>query len=71
MREEELEDKIELLKCPKCGGLLIRVNEVKENQIVNCKWMCISSSCRKGLDFDTYYGCTQKDIDNNLKKEQK
>jgi len=70
-QEEESEDEIELLKCPKCGGLLIRVNEVKENQIVNCKWMCISPSCRKGLYFDTYYGYTQEDIDNNLKDGKK
>lgn len=68
---EEADDDFKLLKCPKCGGLLIRVNEVKENQIVTCKWMCISPSCRKGLYFDTYYGNTQEGIDNNLKDEKK
>lgn len=61
-----MSDEFNLLICPKCGGFLIRVNEVKEGQIVDCKWSCINPSCRKGLEFDTYYGYTQEDIDNQL-----
>jgi hypothetical protein len=67
MIEEETEEK-ELLKCPKCGSWLIRVSEVKENHLVDCKWMCINPTCRKGNEFDTYYGYTQEDIDNQVKK---
>jgi hypothetical protein len=67
--KEEMEEK-ELLVCPKCGSLLIRVNEVKENHLVNCKWMCINPICRKGLEFDTYYGYTQEDINNQAGKSK-
>jgi hypothetical protein len=56
------------LKCPVCGFSLIHVNEVKEGQMVDCKWMCITPSCREGLEFPTYYGYTQEDIDNQVKK---
>lgn len=56
-----------LLKCPKCGSLLIRVNEEKEGQRIDCKWMCINRTCRTGLEFDTYYGYTQKDINAQVK----
>jgi hypothetical protein len=53
--------------CPKCGELLIRVNEVKEGHHVDCKWLCINPVCRKGLDFDAfYYGYTQEDINNQV-----
>jgi hypothetical protein len=54
-----------LLKCPKCDSFLIRVNEEKEGRRVDCKWMCINPTCRTGLVFDTYYGYTQKDINQN------
>lgn len=66
MTEKENEE-IKLLNCPKCGSLLIRVNEVKEGQQVDCKWMCINPTCRKGMEFDTYYGYTQEDINNQVK----
>jgi len=61
------EEETKLLMCPKCGSLLIRVNEEKEHQRVDCKWMCITQDCRKGLEFPVYYGYTQKDIDNQVK----
>jgi hypothetical protein len=54
-----------LLKCPKCHELLIRVNEEKECQRVDCKWMCINRTCRVGMEFPVYYGYTQKDINQN------
>lgn len=60
-------EKIKQLICPKCGSLLIRVNEEKEHQRVDCKWMCISPTCRTGMAFDTYYGYTQKDINAQVK----
>ena len=60
-------EEITLLKCPKCGELLIRINEIKEGQKVDCKWMCINQACRgENLEFPTYYGYTQKDLDNQL-----
>jgi hypothetical protein len=55
-------EEVKQLNCPKCGELLIRVNEVKENHQVNCKWMCINPICRKGLEFPVYYGYTQEDM---------
>jgi hypothetical protein len=59
------EKEVKQLTCPKCGGLLIRVNEEKEGHRVDCKWACINPAHRKGLEFDAfYYGYTQKDIDN-------
>lgn len=61
------EQEKELLSCPKCHSLLIRVNEEKEGQRVDCKWMCISPTCRKGMEFDIYYGYTQKDLNNQVK----
>lgn len=60
-------EEVKQLNCPKCGSLLIRVNEEKERQWVDCKWMCINRDCRKGLEFSVYYGYTQKDIDNQVK----
>ena len=57
-------EEINLLRCSKCGEFLIRVNEVKEGQRVDCKWMCINPSCRKDMEFPIYYGYTQEDIDN-------
>ena len=65
MRKLNKEENPKLLKCPKCGCLLIRVNEEKEGQRVDCEWMCISPTCRKGLVFDTYYGYIQKDVNQN------
>jgi hypothetical protein len=62
------EDEKKLLNCPKCGSLLIRVNEIKDDKAVDCKWMCINPVCRKGLYFDTYYGYTQEDINNQVRK---
>jgi hypothetical protein len=59
------EENPKLLKCPKCHELLIRVNEEKEGQRVDCKWMCINQTCRKGMEFAVYYGYTQKDVDQN------
>lgn len=55
----------ELLTCPKCGSLLIRMNEEKEGHRVDCKWMCINQTCRVGMEFPIYYGYTQKDINEN------
>jgi len=54
------------LKCPVCGYLLIHENEVKDNQLIDCKWICINQSCRKSLEFRAYYGYTQEDINNQV-----
>jgi hypothetical protein len=58
------------LHCPVCGGLLIHENDIKDNQYVDCKWRCISPSCRKerGMGFNIYYGYTQEDINGQANK---
>lgn len=58
--------------CPRCGLLLIRVNDiVKNGQRIDCAYMCINQSCReKNMEFPIYYGYTQEDINNNISKKK-
>lgn len=55
------------LECPKCGRFLIKV-EGK----CDCEYTCFNTECRGlALEYPTYYGHTQEDINNNVGKNKK